>query len=615
MKVALVYKIANEVRWGTDISENFTIGILSENTALINKFVELSKIAEINGKKIKISTFPNIKSIQPTHLLYVDQSYNSLFSSIFKKIGRQKTLLISEEYHQSGEIMINLKLEKQKNQLTFEYNRANILFQGLDLNEQIVVLKGSEIEIRELYLRAKDLWDNRKAEVESLMVQSAIQNEKLNKQKDSIFMMKQNILGNRKTIEEQTVLILKKDSISSLLNNEIKKQQNEISDNRNQINLFIKNRFSYEAIILNHRATISSQKRLSDSLSIEITDKKKELNERIKALNEKESVIKKQFYGLIVSFLIIIIVVISIFIIFRSYLLIKRAKHKIAEQKEELEVALEQLKNTQQQLIQSEKMASLGVLVAGIAHEINNPVNFISSGIDGVESVLEKATQLLSEINKISQNQQYDVANLLSFKEKLQIEDTLEITPKIIENIKIGIKRTIDITNGLRLYSHIDKEEKIHFNINHIVESAILLTKPLVNNYIEINTILEELPIISVLPGKLSQVFVNLISNAIDSINEVLENEQSKEKHFITILTKALNGKIIIEFSDSGTGIKEEIIAKLFDPFFTTKKVGKGTGLGLSITLGIIEEHKGKIYARNNLIKGATFVIEIPIVE
>jgi len=610
LKTALVYKIANNIVWNaTDTSSLFIIGLLSNNLQMIEKFKELSKVVKVDNKPIVLRCFSSVESVQHVHLLYIDQSYNQLFQSILKKISKQNTLLISEEYDQPGEIMINFKLFK--NTLTFEYNRANILFQGLDLTDKIVLLKGTEIEIRDLYLQAKKLWDGQKALVESLKVQSEFQNQSLKIQKDSVLLMKSNILENRNRIINQTNIIAQKDSVSNFLNREIKNQQKEILDNRFQIETFLKGRSDNEALITKYQRTIGNQKVLSDSLSNDIIFKQNELRERKKALGERETVIQKQSYWLLIFSIIIVIILVSIFLIFRDYIFIKRAKQKIAEQKEELESTLEILKSTQLQLVKSEKMASLGVLVAGIAHEINNPVNFISSGIEGVEKVIGKTTTILSELNKFTpQSTNQNVIDLLELVKKLKFQNSMEMIPEVIANIKIGVKRTIEITNGLRLYARIDKEDKSKYDIHQIIETALLLLKPRIEKKIDIIKYYSELPLIFVYPGKLSQVFINLLSNAVDSIEE---RNELIEVQSITITTKEDNGKITIQFSDTGKGIPTEIVDKLFDPFFTTKKVGKGTGLGLSISLGIIEEHQGKISAKNNIPIGAIFEIEIPI--
>ena len=258
-------------------------------------------------------------------------------------------------------------------------------------------------------------------------------------------------------------------------------------------------------------------------------------------------------------------------------------------------------------------MASLGVLVAGVAHEINNPVNFINSGITGFERLIDKIYILLTELNKLQPDYTAeDIQNLLELRNKLKLHNSIEMIPEVIKNIKTGISRTIEITNGLRLYSRIDKEEKSLNDINQIIDATILFVISRFKNKIKIIKKYNELPQVYVYPGKLSQVFVNILSNAIDAI---LEKNDTFDNSILTIHSFINDNDIIIEFIDTGTGIRPEIIDKLYDPFFTTKKIGKGTGLGLSISYGIIEEHNGKIFAKNNQTVGATITIQIPIIK
>ena len=611
LKTALVYRIANCVKWNADTTSVFTIGVLSNNQKLISKFKELSQLGRINLKPIQIKYFPNLNSIQATNILYVDQSYNEVLPEIVKQQSRQNRLIITEEHNTPGDIMINLKLNEKTNVFTFEYNRANILFAGLDITDEIVLLKGTEIEIRELYLQAKKLWDEQLAVVAELKKQSEVQKKNMFVKNDSIQRMKTLIDENQLKIAKQLIFLDQKDSLSNNLNNKISAQQAELNENLLLTEKLLVERNAAEELIRSKQATINQQSALSDSLTNQIAAKQKELAGQNKLLAEKETLIKEQSDWLIFSVLVILIVIALILIISRAYIMNRRARQKIAKQKEELEITLVQLKNMQQQLIQSEKMASLGVFIAGIAHEINNPINFISMGVDGIEKIIDKVIALFAELNRLTPESKGDeIQKLLDLKQKLQFQRSLDALPEILENIKIGIARTIGITNGLRLYARLDTGEKSLCDINQIVETALHLFKPRINSQIAIQLNYGTLPQIKVFPGKLSQVFVNILSNAIDSI--VSLGKQSK-KASISITTREIDGNIRIEFSDTGKGIPTEVLPKIFDPFYTTKDVGKGTGLGMSIATSIIEEHNGKITAGNNPDHGATFTIEMPI--
>jgi signal transduction histidine kinase len=610
LKTALVYRIANCVKWNSDTSSVFTVGILSNNQKLLDKFNELTKIARIHKKRIRIISFSDINSIQPTHLLYVDRSREYVLSSILKKLSKQ-TLVISDEHDQPGEIMINLMMDKKTSAYTFEYNRANIIFAGLELAEEIILLKGTEIEIREMYLQAKKLWDDQQAVVAELKNQGALQNINIANKNDSIQEMKR-IIGNIELkIAKQIAVLAQKDSLSNDLAGKIKKQQAEIILNVLQTNKLITERNANEDLIRSQDSTMSRQLALSDSLSAQITEKQQELLARNKILNEKETLIRRQTLWLIISLIIIAIVVASTVIISRAYVVNRRARRKIAEQKKELETTLEQLKNAQLQLIQSEKMASLGILIAGIAHEINNPVNFINTGVDGIEKVVEKAIVLFARLTKLTaESKGAEIQELLDLMQKLKFQRSLDAMPQLLANIKIGVARTIEITNGLRVYARMDTEGKSLCDINRIIDTSLLLINPRLNQEIEIEKNYGELPPIKALPGKLSQVFVNILNNAIDSI---LCSGKQPGKHSIRITTRTIAGTILLDFTDSGKGIPPEVLPKIFDPFYTTKIVGKGTGLGMSISQSIIEEHNGKLSAGNNGDHGATFRIEIPV--
>jgi len=610
LKTALVYRIANCVKWKADTSTVFSIGVLSDNQVLLDKFNELSKVAKINKKPIRIKLIPALSSIQDLHILYVDKSYNDAMYEILKRAGKS-SLIISEDHDTPGNFMINLLFDSNKSNYTFVYNRANILFAGLDLTDEIVLLKGTEIEIRQLYLEAKKLSDEQLKVVSELKNQSDVQTKNIIAKNDSIQKMKGMIDLNQSKITKQLIDLAQKDTLSSNLNKKIENQQVEINQNLLQTQQLLTDRKNTEKLINSYQAKINQQASLSNHLTYQISAKQKELVTLNDSLNEKESLIKRQNSWLLVSILIILIVIISVIFISRAYVLTRRARQKIAEQKKELEITLEQLKSTQLQLVQSEKMASLGVFIAGIAHEINNPVNFISMGVDGIEKVIEKVIALFTELNKLTPESKGDeIQQLIELKQKLKFQRSLDALPEILANIKVGISRTIAITNGLRLYARMDSEEKSLCNINQIIETALMLVKPQLNSEIAIQANFGNLQQVKVFPGKLSQVFVNILGNAIDAIHSV---EKSTKKDVISITTNDIDGIITIEFSDTGNGIPDEVKSKIFDPFYTTKEVGKGTGLGMSIATSIIEEHNGKISARNNTNSGATFTIEIPI--
>lgn len=274
-------------------------------------------------------------------------------------------------------------------------------------------------------------------------------------------------------------------------------------------------------------------------------------------------------------------------------------------QTEELHTTLENLRHSQAQLIQSEKMASLGQLVAGIAHEINNPVNFISAGVDSLYTNLEEIRRVLNMYNKITiKNVDKTLKEIEELKEKIGYKEAVKEIVKLIQSIKNGTYRTTEIIKGLRTFSHLDEDLIQTADLHEGLDSTLVLLRNRYKNRIEIEKKYADIPAIECYPDQLNQVFMNILSNAIDAI----DNEG-----IITISTSVRNDQIQISICDTGKGIPDMLKDKIFEPFFTTKEVGKGTGLGLSISHGIIEKHRGSISFKSEVGKGSEFIINLPV--
>lgn len=277
----------------------------------------------------------------------------------------------------------------------------------------------------------------------------------------------------------------------------------------------------------------------------------------------------------------------------------------LAEQKEELQSALENLKLAQSQLVQSEKMASIGQLVAGIAHEINNPVTFISAGVDSLRTNLEEIGQVLNIYQRITpDNSQKKLQEIEEMKERIDYKQSIREINELITSIKNGTERTTQIVNGLRTFSRLDEDVLKFADLHEGLESTLILLRNKYKNRIEISREYGHLPPVECYPGQLNQVFMNILSNAIDAIEDT---------GTIAIATEQSNGTVTIRIRDNGKGIPEAIRAKIFDPFYTTKEVGSGTGLGLSISHGIVERHKGDIRVVSETGKGSEFIISLPV--
>lgn len=268
--------------------------------------------------------------------------------------------------------------------------------------------------------------------------------------------------------------------------------------------------------------------------------------------------------------------------------------------------AFEQLKSTQSKLVESEKMASLGVLTAGVAHEINNPVNFISAGIKSLKDNYSDMHDLLNLYLKLDKEKTDDKlwTEIDKLKVELDIENLLPEIEELFGSIRNGATRTAEIVKGLRNFSRLDEGDKKKANLEEGINNTLVILNNKLKNRIKVVKDYGKIPELLCYPGQLNQVFMNIIYNATDAI----ENEGE-----IKIKTWIDDDLIKVKINDNGKGMPEEISSKIFEPFFTTKAVGKGTGLGLSISYGIIEKHNGLIEVNSEVGKGTEFTISLPI--
>ncbi|MEA5619364.1 response regulator [Cronbergia sp. UHCC 0137] len=291
----------------------------------------------------------------------------------------------------------------------------------------------------------------------------------------------------------------------------------------------------------------------------------------------------------------------------------KQSEFQLQQQAKNLEITLHQLQRTQAQLIQSEKMSSLGNMVAGVAHEINNPVNFIHANLIPASEYLQ---HLLYLVQLYQQHFPNPPAEIKAQLENIDLDFLQQDIIKLLDAMENGTNRIRNIVLSLRNFARLDESELKRVDIHQGIDSTLMILQHRLKatpDRPEIIVIKEygKIPLIECYSGQLNQVFMNLLDNAIDAL-EVKFIEAERQ---IKIRTEVLNShRVLIKVSDNGLGIDPELQSKLFDPFFTTKQVGEGTGLGLFISYQIVvNKHGGDLYCQSILGKGAEFVIEIPI--
>ncbi|MHC0065057.1 trifunctional serine/threonine-protein kinase/ATP-binding protein/sensor histidine kinase [Nostoc sp. UIC 10890] len=287
---------------------------------------------------------------------------------------------------------------------------------------------------------------------------------------------------------------------------------------------------------------------------------------------------------------------------------------------QELEQALRNLQNAQLQIVQSEKMSALGNLVAGVAHEMNNPLGFIAASIKQAKPTL---ADIVKHLKLYQENLPNPVDEIIDHAEEIDLDYTLEDLPKMIDSMSMACDRLKNISTSLRTFSRADQDYKVPFNIHEGIDSTILILKHRLKANeqrpaIKVVTNYGNLPQIECFPGQLNQVFMNLIANAIDALDESNYGQSFEEVNAnpnrINITTSVETNLVKIAIADNAKGMSEQVKSKIFDHLFTTKAVGKGTGLGLAIARQIVEEtHGGKLSFNSVMGEGTEFIIEIPV--
>jgi two-component system NtrC family sensor kinase len=288
----------------------------------------------------------------------------------------------------------------------------------------------------------------------------------------------------------------------------------------------------------------------------------------------------------------------------------EQAERELLERNAELNALNAKLSSAQEHLIQSEKLASIGQLAAGVAHEINNPIGYIFSNFGTLEKYLAQLFEMLEkyEQSEASHSNQTVLADLSALKNEIELEFLKEDIPTLMSESKEGIVRVRKIVQDLKDFSHVDATQEWQFtNINHGIDSTLNVVNSEIKYKADVVKEYGVLPEVQCMASQINQVVMNLVVNAAHAMGP--------ERGKITVRTGCNGPMVWIEVADTGSGIPKEVLPRIFDPFYTTKPVGKGTGLGLSLSYGIVQKHHGTITVDTAMGRGTTFRLSIPTMQ
>jgi signal transduction histidine kinase len=645
--VAYVNNFCKYTEWNSEnLTEEFNILLISDNEELISVFGSLAYQKKINKKNIKLTvqSKPEI-DLNTTHLIFIDENKLFYYFYIFEQVQNHNILIVSDNYDDQRFVMINL-FDADDGRLLFEINKSNIINQGLTINSEILLLGGSEIDVAELFRESQITLLGMEIELQNSKKQLDSIKEQIPDMQNEISIKGSQIIAQNELMQEKENRIKNQELKFEELNLKILAKERVLQYQLNQLAAKNDSLLAQTSLLSEQEKLFTEQNTKLDEQQIILNKKYEEIEKMDKDIEEKNQklgiqnlkIIRQRNFIFLFA-LIAFLTVVLVLVLLRSYRNRKIMNFQLTEKTNHIEEinkdlktsneelvskndqlndantklssALDILKKTQLHLVQSEKMASLGILTAGIAHEINNPINFVYTGINSLKKDFEDLVPILNEIKKLNNenHQEYNqiIEKIINLKQENYFEEAFEAIPITIQDIHLGADRTADIVKGLRNFSSLDKQTWETVDLHNGIDSTLLLLKNAYKNRIEvIKKYNPDLPPVQCFPGKINQVFMNIIKNSIDAI---------PDKGIIEISTNFTKFGVVITIKDNGIGIDSNIIPKLFDPFFTTKKVGKGVGLGLSISYGIVHEHKGKILVNSELGNGTEFIIKLPIFQ
>jgi len=604
MKMGLLHKFAQHIEWPREETiDTFRIGIYGQEPELMSNLLLLESV-ELKGRPVSITQFSRLGSISLTHLLYVARENNAEIERIAKRIEGNSTLMISDRARKQDQIMINF-LPLKDGKADFEINNANIINANLKITPDLLLLGGTEVDVAGLYKESQQALQRLKSQIKEYTESFRNKSQQIENLNQEIEHQNRELEVQKELFDAQGLQIIQQLEAMDASAKQLAEVLREVELKQQTLDSKMELIRDQESEIEAHRKDIANQNNILNDLEQEIGIKESSIEQQNSQLSNYANIVARQKLFLFIIIAICILIAGLVFFIYRSYRIKKNANREIEDKNSELQLTLENLKLTQSQLIQSEKMASLGLLTAGIAHELNNPINFVSGNVNPLQRDMDEIFTLIDQYDDlVKANNLEDVFGLVrELKVQMDYGFLMKEINNLLEGIQEGADRSSSIVKGLRSFSRLDDEKFQLHNIHDGIDSTLILLHNKIKNTIKVHKDYGDLPEIECLPSKLNQVYMNILTNCIQAIED-------EGEIFIQTVSSDIRVKIIIK--DTGMGMSHEVKAHIFEPFYTTKDVGKGTGLGLSISYGIIEQHHGNIDVISEPGMGTEFIISLP---
>jgi signal transduction histidine kinase len=594
VKAAYIYNFIKHVSWPNEKNKpEYIVGVYGDETfaQLLNR--TLSKHT-IKNKSVTITLIKDIQAGKKTDLLFVAANRNNELTSIASIIRNSETLLITDNSVDKNNVMINMVNNEDDSAISFEVNKSNIVFERLAMSAELLLLGGTELDVAQLYRATELAMQDMKEREISLNQKLLVQEKQIQSTEKKLKILNQNLKLSAKIADERQTELQKLKVGIELQQRSIKTKEQQLEQVATQLSSAKKDLSNQQNSVLNkeqenqrmaekistNRDILNQQLQQIDQQGVQLSKKNEQLEER------KERIDQQKFYLILMAVFISLLVIISVLVVF---LFIKNTRTT-----RKLSNTLENLQSMQEQLVQSEKMASLGTLTAGVAHEINTPLGI---AVTSTSSALE-STQKIREKFESGNLTRTTMATYFSDIEQSSSLNTnaLERVIELLNNFKqvaadqvVGEEREVDLVSYIEEVMSTLSAEMKRFRVNY--------------HYSGVSEF-----IVTTIPGALAQVLTNLVTNALKHAFE------GKISGNLTIeLLKSEEGKAVLTIKDDGCGMNQHVLDNIFEPFFTTKRNSGGTGLGMNIVYNIISQKlQGTIKIESAPEQGASFNITLP---
>tara|TARA_Y100000589_G_scaffold323307_1_gene357643 strand:- start:7036 stop:8940 length:1905 start_codon:yes stop_codon:yes gene_type:complete len=597
LKSAYLVKIANNFTW--EISqEPIEIGVLSNSHDFYATLKKYAQPKNIGGRDINITLLQSPKAMDAFDVLYIGEEKNKNLSDFKKELEGRRTLLITNLAPNVESSMINFYFSHDQ-KIKFKINTTLLKRHQFEPSNLMLVLGGSENDILSLFEEKDSSIVFERNRSLKLKTQNSEQEKLLKKIEERMDRIKNSLIFKNQEIKNKSKEIKK-------INTELIKQKKRLKKIEIKIHSTSQKLEKKESKIKLQEQLISNQSSVFQRQQKEIHSRNNKIKSQGSILEKQENLLslKEQYlnYAYIFSLALLGILLFAVI----NFLGKQKSNKELAIRNEKLKNTLETLQQTQAKLVQNEKMASLGMVTAGMAHEINNPMTFVYAGVNILKSEITTYRDIINGLIQKNNKRNNTITDTKTATLLSEYSDTQKSVDQTISDIEFGAKRVTDIVNSLQNFSRLNEDDVKTIDINEAIESTLkILGSHAKNKKITISTNINSSPLnIECFPASINQVLVNLISNSIDAC----PNKNGE----INVKAEIIENICVIKIKDNGCGIEEKNFGKIFDPFFTTKTIGEGTGLGLSISYNIIKKHNGSITVENNINKGACFTLEIP---